>query len=459
MNSITEMLKEAVNNHGSLFGILLASFLILIAVGPYTNWDAQTEYQAAIGVIKWGYPYLTFGTLVNQPPLGFYIEALFLKVVGESYPNGIGLITFFGVGSILLLYEIGRVLYNKRTGLFAAALFSLSPWQAAMSRIFLIDTQCLFFSLLYLLFGIWAIRRGSQKLLFISGTLFALALLTKGFAVFMLVPLLLFSVFRRKKDVVAWKDTVVFILPALVLSLLWYQVITRIGVLNLFLHSDFYLPISSEIAPSSFFLINYILSFALGAFFLLACLISVSLSSMRRLFSNFRFPDLMCSLTIVLILGFNMLLVLVGRLWVPYVNVTKYAYPTVPLFCLLAASLIAKSSTLLTSKDFEGGRRVLTYIAALAGLLFLFASIAVNMNSLIWMTGLNYLLFTVEGEIGYPFFLSSNNGNEYSVLLLGLAFTVIVICLSWYNSDKLKSLSGKFKRVWKNHSQSRVLSL
>ncbi len=438
-----EILRKALNNNGPLFGILLASFLILIALGPYTNWDAQTEYQAALGVIKWGYPYLSFGTLVNQPPLGFYIEALFFRIVGESYPNGIGLITFFGLGTILLVYEIGKFLYDKRTGLLAAAIFALSPWQVAMSRIFLIDTQSLFLSLLYLLFGIWAIQKGSQRLLFVSGMFFAFAILTKGFAVFMLVPLLLFAAFRRKKGVVAWKDTMIFILPALVLSLLWYQVITRIGILNLVLHSDFYLSISSETTPSNLFMVNFILSFALGALFLLACLLSLSLSFMRKLFPNFLFPDAIFFLTSFLIFGFDVFLVLVGKLWVPYVNVAKYAYPALPLLCLLAASLIGKCSSLPTWKNIGGSRRVLTYAAGLGGLLFLVASMIVNMNRLIWMTRADYLLFTVEGEIGYPFLFFSINGNLYSALFLGFASAVIAICLSWYNMDKLKSILGK----------------
>ena len=171
VKSRRDRLKKALREHGSLLGILFGSLLVLMVLGPYVNWDAEVEYQAAIGVVKWGFPYITFGNLVNQPPLGYYIDALFFKTLGLSYSTGVGAITFFGLGSILLVYEIGKVFYDKQTGLLAAAVFGLTPWQAIMSRIFLIDTQCLFFSLLYLLVGVLAIQRRSYSLLFVSGAL------------------------------------------------------------------------------------------------------------------------------------------------------------------------------------------------------------------------------------------------------------------------------------------------
>ena len=145
-------------------GILLGSFLVSISLGPYSNWDAQTEFAAASGVIKWSLPYATPGNLINQPPVGYYIDALFFRVFGLSYGTGAYVITLFGLGCVFLVYEIGKTLYGKRAGLLAAALFGLTPWHVVLSRSFLIDTQCLFFSLLYLLVGILAIRKGSLKL-------------------------------------------------------------------------------------------------------------------------------------------------------------------------------------------------------------------------------------------------------------------------------------------------------
>jgi len=150
--------------------------IISVTMGPFHNGDTQLEYEAASGVIRWGMPYLKYyGDMINQPPLGFYIEALFFKIFGLSFDTGVALITLFGLGCTVLVYKIGKVLYGKTTGLLAAALFASTPWQLVLSRSFLIDVQCLFFSLLCLFVGIHAIRKDSKELFMVSGTLFAIA--------------------------------------------------------------------------------------------------------------------------------------------------------------------------------------------------------------------------------------------------------------------------------------------
>ena len=131
--------------------ILIGVALIAFSLGPYPNYDTNLEFEAASNVVKMGTPYVkSFGT-VEQPPLGFYVEGLFLRIFGLSVSTGTSLVTLFGLGSVVLVYLLGRELYSKSTGFVAAALFGLNPWQLVLSRSFLIDSQCLFFSLLCLL--------------------------------------------------------------------------------------------------------------------------------------------------------------------------------------------------------------------------------------------------------------------------------------------------------------------
>ncbi len=187
--SIGKLLSE----NFPLLSILIGIVLVSVSMGPFQNGDTQWEYEAASGVIEWGMPYvISFGNLIDQPPLGFYVEALFFKVFGLSIDTGVILIMLFGLGCTVLVYKIGKFVYGKTTGLLAAALFALTPWQLVLSRSFLIDVQCLFFSLFCLFVGIYAIRKDSFKLFMVSGTLFAAAFMTKLFAVFTLIPLLLF---------------------------------------------------------------------------------------------------------------------------------------------------------------------------------------------------------------------------------------------------------------------------
>ena len=442
-----ELLKIKMREYYALLGVLFASFLVSVSLGQYQNWDALTEYGAASGVIQWGFPYTSPGILINQPPLGYYIDALFFKTFGLSYETGVWVTTLFGLGSVFLVYEIGKVLYGKRTGLVAAALFGLAPWQIIMSRTFLIDSQSLFFSLLYLLVGIWAIQKSSLKNFLVPGILLGFALLTKAFAVFMLVPLLLVYINRRPKNLKrVIQEAALFFSPALVLNLLWYEVITEEGAFAIFRHNDFSTYLSGQAAPSSFFLANYFVG-NLGIFFIAACILSLFLSlSQRRLLSKFLVSDLFCFATIICILGFDAFLVLVKNLLVPYISVLKYTYPALPAFCWLASSSIDKCCSLPHWKNFNRKQRVLVFSIAVAGLFFALATIGVNMTRLNWLTKWNYLIFVVEGEYGYSFNrLPPAWSNTQIAAIQGFAFVLASLSLAWFNLDKLKSIAQHFK--------------
>ncbi len=149
--------------HCQLVGVLFGGFLVTVSTGMYTNWDAALEFEAASNVLTRGFPIVTTGLMINQPPLGFYLDAPVFKAFGTSYTNGVGIATFFGLACVALVYGLGTLVYGKRTGLAAAALFAVVPWHVYMSRIFLIDNQSLFFSLLSLIAGILAMRQNSKK--------------------------------------------------------------------------------------------------------------------------------------------------------------------------------------------------------------------------------------------------------------------------------------------------------
>ena len=442
-----ELLIIKLREYYALFGVLFASFLVSVSLGQYQNWDALTEYGAASGVIQWGLPYTSPGILINQPPLGYYIDALFFKTFGLSYETGVWVTTLFGLGSVFLVYEIGKILYGKRTGLVAAALFGLAPWQVVMSRTFLIDSQSLFFSLLYLLVGIWAIQKSSLKNFLVSGILFGFALLTKAFAVFMLVPLLLVYINKRPKNLKrVIQEVALFFSPALFLNLLWYEVITDEGALAIFRHNDFSTYFSGQVAPSGFFLANYFTG-NLSIFFLAACVLSLFLSlSQRRLLSKFLFSDLICFATIVCILGFDAFLVLGKNLLVPYISVLKYTYPTLPAFCWLASSSIDKCCSLPQWKNFNRKQRILVFSIAVAGLFFALAAIGVNMVHLNWLTKWNYLIFVVEREYGYSFNrLPPAWSNTQITAIQGVAFVLASLSLALFNLDKIKSMAQQLR--------------
>ena len=424
--------------HCALFSVLLGATLVFISLGPYSNWDSQIEYTAAANILKFGVPFATPGNLINQPPIGFYLSALFLRIFGASYTTGIAEITVFGLGCVFLVYKVGKTIYGPITGVVAAGLFALIPWNAVLSRSFLIDVQCLFFSLLSLLVGIWAVRKNSLKLTLATGILFSFALLTKFFAVFTLIPLALFFAYYRPKSLQRiFVGIGLFILPAFLAYLLWYQVISGLGFFSVFTHTDF-ISLSQEAAPSPFFLFNFFLMTP-GLFFLLAVGISLFLSIWKRNhFAKTAFFDIACLATILGTISVNMYLVLAQSLWVPYVDILKYYYPLLPPFCWLAASLAPKAYIVATAASEEVKRRKLLLAATLIGLGLMAGSIILNIQSLHWLAGQDYFLFRLEGDIGYSFVrLAPTLGQQYLSAIQELGFALLLLGLLWVSKSKL----------------------
>jgi 4-amino-4-deoxy-L-arabinose transferase-like glycosyltransferase len=442
-------IRKLLSENYPLLAILIGIVLISVSIGPFENWDTALEFEAASAVIRWGMPYVnSFGNLINQPPLGFYVEALFFTFFGASIGTGVVLVTLLGLGCIIVVYKIGNVLYGKPTGLVAAAFFALSPWELIFSRSFLIDVQCLFFSLLCLLVGIYAIRQDSLKLSLVSGALFAAAFLTKLFAVFTLIPLMLLFIYYRPENLRRIFSLLgAFFLPVLLFAFLWYNVISGGWLLSVFRHDDFWNFNSSEIVPSYFFVGNFLLNYGLGLFFMGSAVFSLLVCFLRRkLFSKILVFDLICLATIISIVAVNTFLGAGLNLRSPYTSAFKYAYQSLPFFSLIAASLVGKCLSLFHSaKSKRKLYRILFFSVVFVGLFLLVATIVVNMWYANLLSTSDYLLFRVEPNIdwGYSLFNSTpTGGNSLLMNIQYLGFAVVLSGLVWACRH---ALAGLFK--------------
>ena len=406
--------------------------LFSYTIGPYQNIDSQLEYEAASGVLIWGMPYMRVANnMINQPPLGFFIDALFFGIFGLSFEVGVSIITLFGLGCTLLVYKLGRDLYGKSTGLFAATIFALTPWHIVLSRSFLIDTQCLFFSLLFVLVGIIAIRRDSIMLFMVSGTLFAVALLTKLFAVFALIPLSVFYLYHRQKKLNRASTLAAYFLPAILIFFLWYQIISGRGILSAISHDDFSNYYSLGVAPTAFFVGNFLID-ALGILFVIAAVLSLLVSFLgRKTFAPILPFDMMCLATCVAVISLNIFLAIGLNLGAPYFNPIKYDYQILPFLSLLAASLIKKTLVLFPSAKSKKINKVLSFVA-LAGLVLLTIAMFLNMNYMHTKSTWDHILFKVEIERNVGYSLVNLSPTIESSALMGvqyLGFALIVLGL------------------------------
>jgi len=440
-------IRKLLTENYPLLGVLIGIVLISVSIGPFENCDTELEYEATSAVIRWGMPYVnSFGNIINQPPLGFYVEALFFTFFGSSIDTGVVLITLLGLGCIIAVYKIGNVLYGKPAGLIAAALFALAPWELIFSRTFLIDMQCLFFSLLCLFVGIYAIRKDSFKLVLVSGTLFTAAFLTKFFAVFTLIHLMLLFIYYRPKNLRRALSLVgAFFLPVLLFAFLWYNVISGGWLPSAFSHDDFWSYNSSDVVPSYFFVGNFLLYYGLGWFFTSAAVFSLLVCFLRRkLFSKILVFDLICLATIISIVTVNTFLGAGLNLKSPYTSAFKYAYQSLPFFSLLAASLVSKCLSLFNSaKSKRKLHRILFFSVVFVGLFLLVATILDNMWYASLLSTSDYLLFKVEPNIdlGYSLFNPTPTG-EHSLLMniQYLGFAVVLSGLVWASRHTLVGL-------------------
>ncbi|MEM3050926.1 MAG: glycosyltransferase family 39 protein [Candidatus Bathyarchaeia archaeon] len=444
-----------------LFSILLGAALVSVTIGPFQNFDTQLEYDAASGVIKWGMPYMKYyGDMINQPPLGFYIEAMFFKIFGLSFNNGVALITLFSLGCAFLVYKIGEVLYGKSTALLATALFAFTPWQLVLSRSFLIDVPCLFFSLLCLFVGIHAIRRDSEVLFMISSVLFAVALLTKFFAVFVLIPLSLFYVRYRQKKLSHISTVAAYFLPTLILFFLWYDVIWGRGLLygeshTTFTHDDFVNFNPAEFSPSYFFVGNFLLE-AVGLFFLVAAVLSIIVYLFRRdIFKKILPFDLMCLATIAAVIGANTFLGAVLNLSFPYNNAVKYNYQALPFLSLLAASLTTKNALISNSLKPKEKRRALLSAITAVGLILLTVALLLNMHYANYLSTSDHLVFKVDEtrSAGYSFVNYSSITEGFPIAIQYLGFAFALSGLAWACRHKIAAAIKLLVRVLRSKLQ------
>jgi 4-amino-4-deoxy-L-arabinose transferase-like glycosyltransferase len=423
----TKSFKSFLGAHYPIIGILLGALLVAASTGSYTNWDAQLEFQAASSVVTQGFPYVANGLMINQPPFGFYIDAPVFQIWGLTYFNGIAIATTFGLGSILLIYALGTSLYEKKTGLVAAALFGIVPWHVYMDRIFLIDNQSLFFSLLFLIVGIWAIRKKSQKLLLAAGILFAVSLMTKLFSVFMLIPFLLMIFLQGKKDRVKFslRGLLIFLLPSFLLQAVWFGGFANQNFFGVYFSSDITHP-ELVANPNPLFL-PIILVNSAGWFLFAAGLFSVALSILyRKILKRVLWIDIICIGTVAAIAGLDLLLVFGFHLIVPYVSVFKYNYFALPFYCLLAASLAIKGGLLIASTEWKKNANLFKPILVGVGVTLLFSSLVESMLFLLKWVG--FASFGVDSVTYYPFDVYSGTTNNF-IELHYAGFILIVLSL------------------------------
>lgn len=203
--------------------LILPLFLYKLGQTSLLSWDEAWYAEVARNIIKTGNPInMTWNgkPYFDHPPTGYWFMALTYKIFGVNefwtrFPSSLS-----GIFSVILLYLLGRKLFNPLVGLSSAIALSSAIWFIFRSRSGNLDIILTMFFLLTILLAIMASENKryllpltiSLSLLFLTKTMVPLAIIPPLVVIFyknklyklkdLTAPTLIFSI-----TVVGWFTT------------------------------------------------------------------------------------------------------------------------------------------------------------------------------------------------------------------------------------------------------------
>jgi len=178
--------------------------------------------------------YVNFAPFWEKPPLFFWLQALAMRGLGVGefaarLPNAI-----CGLGSLLLVYDVGRRLYSPRFGLIWGITWFGTVLPFLYHKSGIIDPVLNFFILLgmyYLILFHWKknkysfpLARGKWTYLFLSGLFIGLGVLTKGQVALIIAvgTMGVYWVYQRFRFYINVPEFLFFLFSSTLVSLVWY---------------------------------------------------------------------------------------------------------------------------------------------------------------------------------------------------------------------------------------------
>ena len=199
MNILDRSLSWVKNNILLLIIVAFSLILRLVFLTQENIWfDEFFSLRAALSDVK-GFDLLQF--LGPIPYLYFFLLKLWIGLFGYSLFTIRLLSVLFGVGSVVLIYALGKMCFDRPTGLISAFLLSVHPAHLFYSQEVRHYSLYLLLTLLvYYFFSIYLKKEanGKMRLFLFAGSIFLL-LNTHFFAVFILLALNIASFFCNNK--------------------------------------------------------------------------------------------------------------------------------------------------------------------------------------------------------------------------------------------------------------------
>lgn len=146
----------------------------------------EAVYAAQSGSLAGNPHFTSMFPVVRAHPL--LMQAILSAFYGHGVPDSAGRYVgaAFGLGTVLLVYVLGRILYDGRTGAVAALLLAVMPYHMTISRQILLDGPMTFFATGSLICIALAARTSRGRWLIAAGGCLGLAALSKETAIILL---------------------------------------------------------------------------------------------------------------------------------------------------------------------------------------------------------------------------------------------------------------------------------
>jgi 4-amino-4-deoxy-L-arabinose transferase-like glycosyltransferase len=221
--------------------ILVVTYGFVLAIDLTSKamvWDEVTHFTGGL-LLSRGQISTWVWTNSLYPPVYDIFTAIYYLISGPSVIAARMVSVTFSVLSIFVIYELAKLLYNKKTALISAVLFSVMPGVVWLSRIAMIETMLIFiFSVCMLFFFRW-IQTNNERDRFISIAALVIGVAVK-YQTLVIVPIImLLGMFFWKRDYLKAQiksslrlPRIAVLIVAVIAVLVIFFVLLEYGVLN-----------------------------------------------------------------------------------------------------------------------------------------------------------------------------------------------------------------------------------
>jgi outer membrane protein assembly factor BamB len=190
--------------------ILAFSASLFVNLGREPLWvaDEQTYSQWTFHMIKTG-DYLTpwdngeVTFYIAKPPLVMWLMALSYQVFGVSNFATRFWGPLFGMLSLVVVFYLGKLLYNRGVGFLAALVLGMFVTFQSSATHAMTDGPLVFFILasIYFLFLSWKATKNANQYVVVSGLFFGLALMTKQIQALLIPLIVVFYLILTRRNI------------------------------------------------------------------------------------------------------------------------------------------------------------------------------------------------------------------------------------------------------------------